>query len=88
MHVLYADEKVRENEVSNDPDVTESEPTEHFQVLNMESLVRNKLTAYRLKDRVHIQDMIEVGLIDATWLDRLPGELRERLQYLLDNPDS
>jgi hypothetical protein len=28
-----------------------------------------KLLAWRLKDRVHLVDMIEVGLIDSTWLN-------------------
>ena len=41
----------------------------------------------RLKDQVHIQDFITVGLVDATWLARLPPELGARLQQLLDNPD-
>ena len=31
--------------------------------------------------------MIGVGLIDATWLARLPPTLGERLQTLLDDPD-
>jgi hypothetical protein len=26
-------------------------------------------------------------MIDATWLDRFPAPLRERLQQLLDDPD-
>jgi hypothetical protein len=46
-----------------------------------------KLNSFRLKDRVHILDMISVGLIDDSWLSRLPGPLRDRLQELLDNPD-
>jgi hypothetical protein len=46
-----------------------------------------KLTSYRLKDRVHILDMIGVGLIDATWPARLPAPLGARLQQLLDNPN-
>jgi hypothetical protein len=32
-------------------------------------------------------DMIQVGLIDATWPKRLPPPLAERLQSLLDNPN-
>jgi hypothetical protein len=40
-----------------------------------------------LKDQVHIQDMIEVGLIDDTWPQRLPSELAERLRQLLANPE-
>ena len=31
--------------------------------------------------------MIDVGLIDATWLERLPEPLRPRLAELLANPD-
>ncbi len=46
-----------------------------------------KLTSYRLKDRVHLLDMISVGLIDEAWLDRFSPELRFRLKELLDNPD-
>ena len=50
-------------------------------------LVRMKLIAWRLKDRVHLQDLIGVGQIDATWPGRLPPVLAERLQQLLDNPN-
>ena len=31
--------------------------------------------------------VIAVGLIDATWPARLPRELGERLQQILDTPD-
>ena len=42
-------------------------------------LVRMKLTSYRLKDRVHIQDMDAAGLITAQIEGGLPDELRRRL---------
>ena len=42
----------------------------------------------RRKDQVHVQDMIGVGLIDASWLTRLPPELAERLKHILDTPDA
>jgi len=42
-------------------------------------LVRMKLTSYRLKDRVHIQDMDAAGLITAEVEGRLPNKLRRRL---------
>jgi hypothetical protein len=41
----------------------------------------------RRKDQVHIQDMISVGLIDATWLAKRPPELAARLQQILATPD-
>ena len=66
--------------------MTESESAERFRVLKLESLVRIKLTAFRDKDRVHIRDLIETGLIDASWTGRLPPELAKRLQSLLDDP--
>jgi hypothetical protein len=40
--------------------------------LTLMQLVTIKLTAWRLKDRVHLQDMIGVGLIDGSWPSRLP----------------
>ena len=46
-----------------------------------------KLTSFRLKDRVHLLDMIDVGLLDESWRERFQPELAERLQELLDNPD-
>ena len=46
-----------------------------------------KLTSFRDEDRTHLRDLIDVGLIDATWPARFPSELGQRLQLLLDNPD-
>jgi hypothetical protein len=58
-----------------------------FQILALEPLVSMKLVSFRSKDRMHLHDMIDVGLIDETWLPRLPTELSSRLKELLDNPD-
>jgi hypothetical protein len=87
VHVIFAGEKVRQEYTAAAPDVTESELAPPFRVLTLEALVRMKLTSFRLKDQVHIQDMIGVGLIDATWYDRLPPELAGRLRELIDNPE-
>jgi hypothetical protein len=46
-----------------------------------------KLTAFRLKDRVHVRDMIDVGLVGLPTLGRLPPALRPRLEELLAKPD-
>jgi hypothetical protein len=46
-----------------------------------------KLNSFRLKDQVHLLDMIGVGLVDQTWPARLPAALASRLQQLLDNPN-
>jgi hypothetical protein len=87
VHVIFASEKVRQEDVVPTPDVTDSESGGAFRVLGLEALVRMKLVANRLKDQVHLQDMLEVGLIDATWPARFPPELAARLQHILDTPD-
>ena len=86
VHIVFAGEKVREHELAANPDVAESEAGESFRLLTLEALVRIKLTAFRRKDQVHIQDLIDVGLIDQTWPARLPAELAGRLREILDDP--
>ena len=44
-----------------------------------------KLTSYRLKDRVHLLDMLEVGLIDESWYGSLTPELAARLKEVVDS---
>ena len=87
VHLVFANEKVRPSESLNNPDVSESEPADHFRVLSLEALVRIKLTEFRDKDRVHLRDLIEVGLIDASWPARFPSDIASRLQQILDDPD-
>jgi hypothetical protein len=87
VHVIFAGEKVREEYVAAAPDVDESEPGGDYRVVSLDALVRMKLTSFRDKDRTHVRDMIDVGLIDAGWTERLPAELAVRLQELLDDPD-
>jgi hypothetical protein len=87
VHVVFAGEKVRPESLVAAPDIDESQRGEQYQVLTLEALVRMKLTSFRRKDQVHLLDMLDVGLIDASWKDRLPGELGQRLQELLDTPD-
>lgn len=87
VHILFAGEKVREEYVAAAADIEESEHTDCFQVVTLEALVRMKLTSFRDKDRTHLRDMIDVGLIDSTWTRDMNPELAGRLQQLLDDPD-
>jgi hypothetical protein len=87
VHLLFAGEKVRTADEYPCPELDESERAAEFQVAALFALVHMKLTSWRFKDRVHLLDMIQVGLVDATWPARLPPPLAERLQSLLDNPD-
>ena len=87
VHVIFANEKVRPEDVVTTPDVSDSEAAATFRVLSLEALVRMKLIANRDKDRTHLRDFIEVGLIDSTWPARFHPELAARLQHILDTPD-
>jgi hypothetical protein len=87
LHVVFAGEKVRPGYALPAPGVEQSEPTATFRILDLEALVRMKLTSFRDKDRVHLRDLAGVGLIDATWCPRFPPELSSRLQQVLDTPD-
>ena len=46
-----------------------------------------KLTSFRDKDRTHLRDLIDVGLLDSTSPRRFPAELASRLQSILDTPE-
>jgi hypothetical protein len=87
VHVIFANEKVRPDDPVTTPDVADSEAGATFRVLTLEALVRMKLIANRDKDRMHLRDMLGVGLIDSTWPARFPPELAARLQHILDTPD-
>lgn len=87
VHVVMAGEKVRPEYDSPAPDVAESEKPESFRVVSLEALVRMKLTSFRDKDRTHLRDMLEIGLIDDTWPRRFPPALGARLQQLIDTPE-
>ena len=87
MHIVFAGEKVRSGHLLAAPQVDESQATDTCQVLNLDALVRMKLNSFREKDRTHLRDLIEVGLVDHSWIDRLPPELAPRLKELLDNSE-
>jgi hypothetical protein len=87
VHIVFANEKVRPQEPLANPDVSESEDAGLFRVIALDALVRVKLTAFRDKDRTHLRDLIDIGLVDARWLAKLPSVLADRLRQLLENPE-
>lgn len=87
VRIVFAGEKVRAHEFLPNPEVTEFVMADRFRLLTLEALVRIKLTAFRDKDRTHLRDLLEVGLIDAPWVDRFPPELAARLQMLINTPE-
>jgi len=87
VHVLFAGRKVREDYPAPVPTIDQFAMMADARTLPLDRLVAMKLTSFRDKDRVHIRDMISIGLIDSAWTKRYEGLLRDRLQELLDSPD-
>jgi hypothetical protein len=88
VHLLFAGERTRPDHLLPAPEIRTVDDPGNFRVIALESLVTMKLMSNRRKDQVHIEDLIGVGLIDASWLARLPPPLAARLQQILDTPDS
>ncbi len=87
VHIVFAGEKIRSDYACETPDVLESDESTSFRILDLEALVRMKLTSFHRKDQMHLIDLIDVGLIDADWPGKFTADLAGRLQELLDNPE-
>jgi hypothetical protein len=87
VHIVFAGEKVRSDSPVPSPDVSESEETEAFCLVTLDALVRMKLSVFRDKDRMHLRDLLEVGLLDASWCERLPAPLGDRLKEIVERPE-
>ena len=79
VHVIFVGEKVRKDYLepvpSSDPVISKL----GIRIAPVADLVRMKLTSFRLKDKVHIQDMDSVGLITPGIEAGLSEPLRQRL---------
>jgi hypothetical protein len=84
VHLIWAGEKVRPEAPLPAPGIDqriELEPGK--QVVTLPALVLMKLLSNRDQDRVHLRDMIEVGLVDREMLKDLNQDLASRLDALL-----
>lgn len=81
VHIVFAEGS------AGDPDLAETVALHGVRVIDLLTLVTMKLSVWRDKDRVHLRDMITVGLIDETWMGRVAPELAPRLRHLLENPE-
>ncbi len=82
--LVWAGEKVRPEYPLPSPAVTESVSLEpETPVVSLLGLARMKLMPNRDHDRVHLRDMIDVGLVNRDMLAQLPPELAARLDALL-----
>jgi hypothetical protein len=87
VHLVFAGEKIRPEYATPSADVGEAIAAEEYSIISLDALVKMKLNSFRRKDQVHLLDLLNVGLIDGTWLSRLVPEHAARLQQLIDDPD-
>ncbi|HUF62703.1 MAG TPA: hypothetical protein VMN36_11560 [Verrucomicrobiales bacterium] len=87
VHVVWAGEKVMRDSPEPSPEVSEASDAGEFQLIDLEALVRMKLSAFRDKDRMHLRDLLAVGLIDSTWTKRFQAILADRLEAILADPE-
>jgi len=80
VHIVFAREKVRPEEIDIVPAISKPERASRgFWIAPVADLVRMKLTGFRLKDKVHIQDLDSARLITADIEASLPEALKARL---------
>jgi hypothetical protein len=83
IHLVWAGQKVRPSYAHPAPQVGEAvRDPGGFWVLGLPALLRMKLTSLRDIDRVHVADMLGVGLIDERVRAALPPDLRARLEAI------
>ncbi len=87
IHILLAGKKVRDDYPSPTPTIDQSIEIDGKKIVSLQALVEMKLNSFRDKDRTHLRDMIQIGLIDQNWPKLFPKSLGDRLQELLDNPE-
>jgi hypothetical protein len=87
VHVVSVNQMMQPDDYEPNPGVEPAEYGDGVCPLRLEKLVRMKLNSFRLKDRVHLLDMIDNDLIDSPWPPKFPGPLGERLKHLVENPE-
>jgi hypothetical protein len=88
VHLIFSGEKVNPESLEPSPDVADIDASHSdFRLIDLDALITMKLTSNRRKDQVHLLDMIEIEMLDESWLERVPFSLRDRLQALLDDPE-
>lgn len=82
VHLVWAGQKVLPSYLHPTPTLDEAiyDEQQGFWVVDLVPLLRMKLTSFRDVDRVHVNDMLSVELIDDRVRAGLPPDLLERLR--------
>ncbi len=84
VRLLFANESVRPSDLLRTPSLSESCWLNDVRVVDLDALIRMKLTAFRTIDRVHLDDLLSVQLFDPSWTHRFPTEFTSRQAQVFD----
>jgi len=87
VHLLFEGEKLRADHLLAMPAIETVDDPADFRVIKLDSLMLMKLLSNRDKDKMHIRDMIGVGIVDETLLPKFQPPLSDRLKAILDTPE-
>jgi hypothetical protein len=85
VHLIFSGEKVKASQAAPNPAIDPVKKKmlgQDVSVVALPDLVSMKLSAYRLKDQVHVQALDAAGLITPAVEQALPEELRIRLRHV------
>jgi len=83
VHLLFVREKVRKDDVEAVPGFSPAVRYENgISIVSVADLIKMKLISFRLKDRVHVQDLDSVGLITPDIEAQLSPALKSRLDEI------
>lgn len=88
VHLIFAGERIRPSDPYPAPPIVRGiRSPDGVEAIQLRELLILKLIAFRDVDRVHIRDLLGVGLIDDALAAQVPPELRPRLESIRANPD-
>ena len=87
VRLWFADERVRASNIYPHPKVSDVVTLEGMPVLALEPLVRIKLDAWRLVDKVQLEDLATAKLIDRSWKGRFCPALGARLHEFFETTE-
>jgi hypothetical protein len=85
VHLIFSGEKVRPNQAAPNPPIAPEKKIiqgKEVRVIPVADLLAMKLSAFRLKDQVHVQVLDAAGLITPDIERKLSSELVARRQHV------
>ena len=82
VHMVFSGEKVRKEYPEATPEMLPPRILQGVRLVPAETLIRMKLSSFRLKDQMHLKDLDEAGVITQGIAESLSPEHRRRLEQV------